>query len=205
MPKYVLFDGKPVSRPWATFLQTARLAGVSFRLNSGHRTLAEQARLYRAWRAGRGPLAAFPSPFAPHIRVGRIDHAIDVQDENLFAPGGGAERLMDWARRHDVNLRRTVPSEAWHLEAPASDLLRFHERHGVPRTLRPRTRGKAVRRARWLLSKIPGYAVPAKVNRGYYGRKMVQSVKRFQKKNGLKPDGIVGPATWRLLERKAKR
>lgn len=139
---YKTFDGCKVSRQWHWLLTDARNAGVSFHVNSGHRTLAEQTRLHRqnmVFSGGRfvqrrnadgtlRPLTAFPSPTAPHIRVGRADHAVDVNDENLFAPGGGFERLQDWARKHGVTIARTVASEAWHGEANRSQLRAYARR-----------------------------------------------------------------------------
>jgi GH24 family phage-related lysozyme (muramidase) len=126
------FDGKRVSRPWYRILNEARAHGVRFLLTGGRRTMAEQAALFHQnmqlvggrWvrRPGR-PLTAFPSPTAPHIRVGRIDHALDVN-----ALDGGENRLQAWLRDHDVISTNPVPGEPWHLEAPAGDLDRLADR-----------------------------------------------------------------------------
>jgi lysozyme len=126
------FDGKRVSRPWYRILNEARAHGVRFLLTSGRRTMAEQTRLFHQnmqlvggrWvrRPGR-PLTAFPSPTAPHIRVGRIDHALDVN-----ALDGGENRLQAWLRDHDVISTNPVPGEPWHLAAPAGDLDRLADR-----------------------------------------------------------------------------
>lgn len=146
------FDGKRVSRAWFELLTAARSAGVEFVLNSGKRTLAEQLALFRqnmirpgVPKPGR-PLTAVPSPLAPHIRTGRIDHAVDVNDENLFAEGGGFERLQDWASDHGVTIRRTVASEAWHGEASADQLRAFARKTRRAR----RAARKAERQARAL-------------------------------------------------------
>ena len=80
-----------VSAQWFTVLDAARKAGVSFLLNDGHRTMAEQQVLFEKSKHG-GALAAFPSPTAPHIRTGRPDHALDVN-----AVDGGAGRLATWS------------------------------------------------------------------------------------------------------------
>jgi lysozyme len=126
------FDGKRVSRPWYRILNEARAHGVRFLLTSGRRTMAEQAALFHQnmqlvggrWvrKPGR-PLTAWPSPTAPHIRVGRIDHALDVN-----ALDGGENRLQAWLRDHDVISTNPVPGEPWHLEAPAGDLDRLSDR-----------------------------------------------------------------------------
>lgn len=113
-------DGQRVSKPWHTVLTHYRRKGGRFRVNSGRRTLAEQWKLYRAYRAGRGNLAAYPSPGAPHIRGGLANHAIDVN-----ALDGGAERMVRWLRANGVRATRPIPGEKWHIEVPRNDLLRF--------------------------------------------------------------------------------
>lgn len=107
------FDGKRVSGPWRTVLGFARDSGVNFRLNSGQRTMSEQWALYRAYQNGTGNLAAFPSPTAPHIRVGRADHALDVQQDGT----GGRARLQTFLSARGLNTALTVPGENWHIEA----------------------------------------------------------------------------------------
>lgn len=113
-------DGKPVSKPWHTVLTHYRRTGGRFRVNSGRRTMREQWRLYRAYRAGRGNLAAYPVPSAPHINYGRANHAVDV--DNL---DGGADRMVRWLRRKGVKASRPVQGEPWHIQADRADLLRF--------------------------------------------------------------------------------
>src|SRR4051812_18133075 len=90
---YVAFRGKTVSREWAAVLLEAARE-VAFMLDSGHRTMAEQQGLYDHYLRFGSPLAAKPSANAPHIRIGRIDHALDVN-----ALDGGAGRLAAWLRR----------------------------------------------------------------------------------------------------------
>ncbi len=121
--KYVPFDGELVSREWATFLSAARQAGVDFEVNEGHRTFARQAyfrRCYECQCCNNGNLAARPSCNAPHIRCGRIDHAIDSDE---------AARLASYGDRHGVHLKWTVRGEPWHVEASEADLRRFHAKH----------------------------------------------------------------------------
>jgi lysozyme len=126
------FDGKRVSRRWFRVLTEARRDGVQFLLTSGRRTMAEQTALFRQnmqlvggrWvrRPGR-PLTAFPNPTAPHIRVGRQDHAVDIN-----ALDGGEQRLQNWLTRNGVLSSNPVAGEAWHLEADGSDLRRLARR-----------------------------------------------------------------------------
>lgn len=71
--------------------------------------------------------------------------------------------------------------------------------------LRERSRGKRVEwvQRRLRAKHIEGWRdVPAKdaPGYGYFGVSTRKAVWRFQKKKGLTPDGVVGPATWRKLE-----
>jgi hypothetical protein len=123
---YVGLRGKTVSREWAAVL-TAAAHDVAFVLDSAHRTMGEQQRLYDNYlRFGR-PLAARPAANAPHIRLGRFDHAIDVN-----ALDGGAARLAAWLRRTGAQASFPVPGEPWHIEVPAADLGRLAGRLSDP-------------------------------------------------------------------------
>lgn len=118
MAYFKKIDGKPVEPGWYNLLTAARIDGVHFVVNSGHRTLAEQWRLFRQnmqfvgghWIPKPGhALTAFPSPTAPHIK--RHLHAVD------FGPDHKArEDVIAYAREHGVPLTRTVRGEDWHLE-----------------------------------------------------------------------------------------
>lgn len=65
--------------------------------------------------------------------------------------------------------------------------------------LRYGSRGSAVRRLQRLL-RARGYK-SVKVT-GFYGAATRKAVWRFQRKKGLRADGVCGPATWRALRRK---
>lgn len=124
------FDTCPVSEPWWLVLDAARRDGVRFRVNSGRRTFAEQQRLYDLWRAGNGAVAAVPSHTAPHIRTGRDDHALDV--DQWF--GDGIVGLRRWLRKHGIATSLPVPGEGWHLEVDSVAALRaLAERLRPPR------------------------------------------------------------------------
>lgn len=117
------FQGKRVSRTWKRVLTRAQKDGVSFRLNSGRRTLAEQWRFWRIYQAG-GNVAAYPLPTAPHIRVGLPNHAIDV-DTNV---GDGEAGLQRWLQRRGVRVGNPVWGEPWHMDADLRTLLRLARR-----------------------------------------------------------------------------
>jgi hypothetical protein len=109
-----------VSKEWHAVLSAARADGVSFLVTDGHRTMAEQAARFAHFQRHGSPLAARPSPTAPHIRTGRPDHAIDVN-----ALDGGAGRLAAWLRRAGAGATFPVPGEPWHIEVPRADLERL--------------------------------------------------------------------------------
>ena len=109
-----------VSAQWFTVLSAARKAGVSFLVTDGHRTLAEQQAALRTSTSTAGPLAAFPSPTAPHIRTGRPDHALDVNALD-GGPAGSRPGCASAGRRR----RSPCPGEAWHIEVPRDDLVRL--------------------------------------------------------------------------------
>jgi hypothetical protein len=114
------FRGVRVSTYWKTVLEAAEKAGVSFTLQSGQRTMAEQWALWRNPPAGT-PLVAFPSPNAPHIRTGRQDHALDQ--------GGG---LACWLSKQGAHIMFPVGGEPWHLEINGADLKRLYKKFRNP-------------------------------------------------------------------------
>jgi hypothetical protein len=129
MVKYVLFDGELVSAEWAVVLRDMRADRVAFSLNEGHRTIERQTFFYNCMRCcccNNCNLAAFPSPFAPHIRTGRIDHAIDFSNP---------EGVLHWLEA--VGLKPTRPAgagtsrwENWHIEVDAAALRAYAAKHG---------------------------------------------------------------------------
>lgn len=144
--KYVLFDGELVSAEWAVVLRDMREDGVDFGLNEGHRTIERQTFFYNCMRCcccNNCNLAAFPSPFAPHIRTGRIDHAIDFRNP---------EAVMDWLEAHGLKPTRPAGAgtsrwENWHIEVSADALRAYAAKHA--KTIfdeLPRHVARAVRR-----------------------------------------------------------
>lgn len=116
--EYLRFRGIRVSKPWHALLTAASADGVDFQLNSGHRSMAEQGDLVRrkgVWSPSNRTGAARPSRTAPHIRVGRPGHALDVDTAR-----GGNVALAEWLRARGVPAVFNVPGEPWHLD-PTSD------------------------------------------------------------------------------------
>lgn len=127
---YRRFDGHLVSDEWCVILSAARRAGVQFEVDSGHRTMVEQEKLVAekgVWSPSNPHGAAVPSPTAPHIRVGRPDHACDVNSLD-----GGSNRLAAWIRSRGARVLFTVPPEPWHMEIPLADLRALAHHLGDP-------------------------------------------------------------------------
>jgi len=129
--RYVIFDGELVSREWSYVLHDMRKDGVSFWINEGHRTIARQQYFWNCYVCqccNNGNLAARPTPWAPHIRIGSINHAIDFSNP---------EAVMAWLRRKGLNPTRPAGAgtsrwEPWHIEVSAAALQAYARRH--PRT-----------------------------------------------------------------------
>jgi len=139
--KYRRWDADDrVSAQWYAVLRAAKADGVSFLVTDGHRTMAEQQDRWDTYKRFGSPVAARPSPTAPHIRVGRPDHAIDVN-----ALDGGAGRLAAWLRNHGAAASFPVPGEAWHIEVPRDDLERLARRVGDPLAAYPEKERRWIR------------------------------------------------------------
>lgn len=92
------------ARAFRAMQRAAAADGVRLRIESGFRTHARQAELYRAWRRGRGHLAARPG-YSSH-QAGR---ALDLEIDRTTLAWLSAN-----ARRHGFH--RTVRGEPWHWE-----------------------------------------------------------------------------------------
>jgi hypothetical protein len=125
MPKDTIQDGELVSPPWKTALVHMERRSGHNNVNEGRRTLARQLYFWNCYRCcccNDCNEAARPLPTAPHIRVGRIDHAIDFND------GARAERDL---KALGINAWRSVPKEDWHVEVDADNLKTFHREHSA--------------------------------------------------------------------------
>lgn len=89
-------------------IAAAREEGIFLWANSGYRTVAQQRRLYRRFRRGKGPKAARPGRSNHHRGI-----AVDI-------PVGGDESSDNyhWLATHACRFGflRTVPTEPWHWE-----------------------------------------------------------------------------------------
>lgn len=78
--------------------------------------MSEQWKLYRLYKAGKGNLAAYPTPSAPHINYGRANHALDIDSDEIM-------HFINWLDGKGVDATRPVPGESWHLQVPRAQLL----------------------------------------------------------------------------------
>lgn len=196
-------DGERVSVQWFVLLTVLRRDDhINYHVSEGRRTMARQWYFFRCYQCqccNNGNLAAFPSPVAPHIRVGRFDHAIDFDN---------AEAVRQRAAQHGVTLTRTVPGEEWHLEANAGELGRFYQRHRASvlglgwRTLRPGMRGHDVQEAMRLLQRTGHFSKKRRVGKRY-GRHMKHAVRTFKRAHHLPHDGVLGPRAIKALRKAA--
>ena len=196
---YLRFDGELVSKEWHLVLSDMRADGVAFRVNEGKRTFARQQYFWDCYQSGGcngGNVAARPSHSAPHIRTDRIDHAIDFSNDGA---------VYAWLSRKGLNPSRTVRGESWHIEVSAANLRAYYRRHKGDPVLKYRSSGPSVIKLKRLLyaKGIRNFSGKSNSSRyvPYFGKYTKDAVARFQRKNGMRADGVVGPATWRALRK----
>lgn len=205
--KYMAIDGEQVSSIWLPPLMQARHDGVRFNVNEGHRTFARQ---WYFW-THQPPLAAYPSPTAPHINTGNWFHAIDFNNAE-------GVRQYFW-RKWKIRLNRTVrwPNgsvrEEWHLEVDPNDrakMVAVARQLGTggtdDKTLHIGMTGTSVIKLKKLLyaKGVKNFSGKNNSNRyiPFFGKYTEAAVKRFQRTHGLKADGVAGPSTWKALRSK---
>lgn len=176
-------------------------------LNEGLRTMGEQWAFYR----NQPPLAAFPSPLAPHIKKGFNNQAVDGNSLN-----GAIQRLAQFYQSLGIPVAFNVSGESWHMDVlshlavvAAAKKIRKERSKAV---LNRGDRQKAVKFLKYQLhyildpqTKLP-YFKPGETrpNKGYpvtFGTDLESAVKRFQGDHKLKADGEVGPLTDRKIDR----
>jgi hypothetical protein len=170
---------------------------------SAYRTYAKQVQLWNLYRSGGGNLAARP---------GESNHgqgtAVDLTPQwsrwavdQIGAKYGFSKRCSDAA------------SEWWHVVYnPGCTRATWRAsaaKKTAPRALRQGMKGNDVKEAQMylvragLLHKADKTHPPA--IDGDFGKSTADAVKKFQRDNKLKADGVVGPATMAALRRKYKK
>jgi hypothetical protein len=129
-----LFRGELCSRPWAVVLRDMEADGVSFSVNELRRSLSRQIFFWNCGPNGccccnNCNLAARPSPFAPHIRKGRPDHAADFDtlSHNI-------NDVLGWLAKKGLKPTRpaglgTIRWEPWHIEISLIALLLYYRQN----------------------------------------------------------------------------
>lgn len=202
-------DGHLVSESWYWVLSGARHSGVRFVLDSGRRTMGEQWQLYRHPPAGT-PVVAFPSPWAPHIKLGREDHALDISTENE-----GNRDLAHWLEHEGCPVVFNVRGEPWHMEAISARKLKALAAHWKEKLTEaieilwqhpqgPGSRSDIVHDMMVYLVRggfLPhNYHIPHKP--AIYPPSMKPHVQAFQSHVRLKADGVIGAKTFAAARRR---
>jgi len=195
------FHGKRVSPSHKVLLDEAERRGILDHINQGRRTIAEQTAFWNAYQAFLkggpwAPRAAFPVPSAPHIKWGKENHANDIDD-------GVVDRVAEMYREMGVPVAFNVAGEPWHMDTLSEDALiraagKLKAEGGLLATLKPGMTHNDVKVAKKHLARI-GRLPKSRLTGSTYGPYMLQAVKTFQKNNGLTPDGVIGPTTWKKL------
>lgn len=190
LPERMTTGPERVSLPWWVVLKDMDAQHVDIHVNEGHRTLERQAELVREkglWSLSNQTGAAAPSANAPHIRTGRIDHALDL--------GSDTRTAIRALYARGIHAQAPIVREPWHIEANPDDLRRYYNRftnYYEPK----KAPGDVVR------------VVKAHLRRhGYKGLKMDgkqglvyrMALGRFRHKHGLGRSSTLTPLTWEYL------
>jgi hypothetical protein len=177
--------------------------GVPVQLNQGARTILEQWGFWNHYKRYGFPVAAFPAPGAPHIKFRRQHHALDI---NAGHGKGQAQHVAEFYRSRGVPVAFNVRREPWHMDTLDEGALKLAARlvGGTSRpTLKYKSKGPSVIKMKKLLYNkgFRNFSGRSSSNRynPFFGVYTQASVKRFQRKHGLSPDGVVGPTTWKKL------
>jgi hypothetical protein len=188
------FHGKRVSRSHYRLLLEAEHRGIVHFINQGRRTIAEQTAFWLHYLRFGSPLAARPWGGAPHIKWGAENHALDI---NAPQP---AHSVASFYRSQGVPVSFDVPSEAWHMDPTDNAALKRAAKRFAWRDqplIKPGAKGPKVLRLKRIMwaHNLRDFNRLAPV----HGKGSVAAIKRLQKRHHLKQDGVVGPATWRIL------
>jgi hypothetical protein len=194
--------GKRVSVSHAALLAAyERKYGRAVYVNQGRRTLAEQRWFYN----NQPPLAAYPSPNAPHIKENHEHHALDI---NAGERVGQAQHVARFYRSLGVPVAFNVRGEPWHMDTlDEAALMRAARKAGgadsYPTLRRDQTGPSVVRLKKKLYEAgYRNFSGKRSSNRynPYFSKWTELAVMRFQRRSGLHVDGVVGPSTWRKLK-----
>lgn len=202
LPSYISADREEASLPWYVLLVKMFEKGDIGNVNEAKRTRARQEELVRqkgVWSPSNPFGAARYSPQAPHIREGRVDHAIDVNTSGAF---------ITRAAKLGIRLYRAVSTEEWHLEVHPGDVgkfIAFYRKHRAQvlgmghRKLRPGMRGLDVLHFQ-KLAKRKGILAKDHTPGKLYGPRVALKVRAWKKKHKMPVDSVIGGDMWKILE-----
>ena len=198
MANYTAHHGKRVSVAHGTMLAAYELKrSRRLDINQGARTLAEQARFYYNYRFRGGNLAAPPIPSAPHIKRGRQHHALDI-NANVV------QDVAAFYRSHGVPVAFNVAGEPWHMDTLSEAKLLAAAAKLTPEPIiRKGSKGKSVQKLQVLL-RGAGYLPKRWKVHQKYTIFVRRAVRKFQAKNNMHVDGVVGKRTWDLLRKRQR-
>lgn len=162
---------------------------------SSYRSLAAQQYFWSLYRSGRGNLAAYP---------GTSNHgeglAVDLASTRMRAIVDQIGAKYGWQKRWS-----DAPREWWHVKWRVGSYPAVKRSASGSPTLKRGQKGKSVAALKKLLY-AKGYRQFSKNgssnrNDQFFSKYTQAAVKRFQRKHHMRPDGIVGPATWAALRR----
>lgn len=161
---------------------------VTLRVSSArvaYRPLKDQEYFWHLYETGQGNLAARPGT-SNHGWGLAVDLATEQMRHIVDQIGGKYGFAKKWS---------DAPTEWWHIKWRPG-VRKGHAPFGYG-TIHPGARGFPVYELKKLMRKhkLGGFRLSRS-----YGPGAVNAVKRFQKMHYLKPDGIVGPATWHRLQ-----
>lgn len=188
------FNGKRVSRSHYALLKEAEKRGILNHINQGRRTLAEQWGFWRIYQRDGWPIAAYPTPAAPHIKWGREHHALDIDD-------GVVDRVAAFYRSEGIPVAFNVSREPWHMDTLNEGALKRAAQkyaHWYLPVLKKGRSGPSVVTLKKLLYKKGLRGFGSRYN-PFFSQATHDAVKRFQKRHHLGADGVVGPTTWKFL------
>lgn len=120
--------------------------------------------------------------------------------KNYTGTAAQNEQLLKSVKKNGIYPRKAVPAKPAAKKYPLPDTTYWVKN--------PAFKGEGVRQVQEALASIYFYPEKGAKNNGVdgvYYKKTADAVKRFQSVNGLKPDGEYGPATKKVLDKKANK
>ncbi len=169
--------------------------GVTLRPTSArtaYRPLADQNYFWNLYVSGRGNLAARPGTSNHGLGL-----AVDFASQQMRSIVDQIGAKYGWAKKWS-----DAPSEWWHIKW-ASGVWNGESAFLVP-VLKRGSRGRDVLKLKRALyhNGLRNFSGKSSSNRfnPFFGKWTEDAVKRFQKRHGMKADGVVGRKTWEALK-----